>query len=68
MSNTFSFASSLFSQNVCYDKGAESGYIHFEEPDAIIKARAAAEFVKGVTVKKSFVYFEAVTGKQILLI
>ncbi|GKV16259.1 hypothetical protein SLEP1_g26927 [Rubroshorea leprosula] len=53
-------------KHVDYTIGADSGYLCFEEPEAAIKARAAAAFVEqgGLIVKKSIVFIEAMTVKQ----
>lgn len=52
-------------QLVDYSEGAGSGYIQFEGPEATIKVRAAAEFIKGVLIVKNFVVsLHAVTGRQ----
>ncbi|OMO54078.1 hypothetical protein CCACVL1_28078 [Corchorus capsularis] len=50
-------------KRVHYSMGADSGYICFEEADAALKARAAIEFVEGLTVKKFIASLEAVTGE-----
>ncbi|GLU14506.1 hypothetical protein SLE2022_310710 [Rubroshorea leprosula] len=52
-------------KHVDYTIGADSGYLCFEEPEAAIKARAAAAFVEqgGLIVKKSIVFIEAMTGE-----
>ncbi|XP_057969331.1 la protein 1-like [Malania oleifera] len=50
---------------VDYTVGVDSGYVRFEEPEAAIKARAAAEFVRegGLPVKTFIASVEAVAGK-----
>ncbi|PON88438.1 Lupus La protein [Trema orientale] len=49
---------------VDFEVGADSGYICFQEPEAAIRARAAAEFVGGGVISKNFIVFlEAVTGE-----
>ncbi|XVE88888.1 hypothetical protein DITRI_Ditri19aG0104900 [Diplodiscus trichospermus] len=50
-------------KHVDYSMGADLGYICFEEPEAAIKARAAAAFVEGLTLKKLIASVEAVTGE-----
>lgn len=52
-------------KNVDYTKGADSGYVYFEDPEAAIKARAVAEFVEqgGLMLKKSIIFIEPVSGE-----
>ncbi|PON34077.1 Lupus La protein [Parasponia andersonii] len=49
---------------VDFEVGADSGYICFQEPEAAVRARAAAEFVGGGVISKNFsVFLEAVNGE-----
>ncbi|XVF26760.1 hypothetical protein REPUB_Repub14bG0046200 [Reevesia pubescens] len=50
-------------KHVDYSMGADSGYICFEDPEAAVKACAAAAFVEGLTINKLIASLEAVTGE-----
>ncbi|XP_022714988.1 la protein 1-like isoform X2 [Durio zibethinus] len=50
-------------KHVDHSLGADAGYICFEEQEAVVKARATAALVEGLTVKKLIASLEAVTGE-----
>ncbi|CAL1400283.1 unnamed protein product [Linum trigynum] len=50
-------------KQVNYVQGGDSGFIHFEEPEATIKACAAAEFIGGLHVKHFIASLRVLPGK-----